>query len=200
MSHSQRAIIKPLFDDGNIDLSQLATDKKLLGLSLTTHLAKLPLTISVAKGVNMPAYNNVLIAVDIYGNAEQVLERAMEVVDESTTVNILHVAFHSPYIYASYGVGGMVSDSALPIKDQVRVSALEVLHKLIENTSFANIKGAVEFGRAQDVIIAKAEELKTDLIIIGSHGRHGLALLLGSTANAVVHHASCDVLAVRIRD
>jgi len=34
-------------------------------------------------------------------------------------------------------------------------------------------------------------------VVIGSHGRHGVQLLLGSTANAV-HGASCDVLAVRM--
>ncbi|MEO1899758.1 MAG: universal stress protein, partial [Methylococcales bacterium] len=39
-----------------------------------------------------------------------------------------------------------------------------------------------------------------DLIVVGSHGRHGLALLLGSTANGVLHHAVCDVLAVRLSD
>ena len=37
-----------------------------------------------------------------------------------------------------------------------------------------------------------------DLIVVGSHGRHGLALLLGSTANGVLHGATCDVLAVRV--
>ena len=39
-----------------------------------------------------------------------------------------------------------------------------------------------------------------DLIVVGSHGRHGLALLLGSTADAVLHHAKCDVMAVRLQD
>ena len=43
-----------------------------------------------------------------------------------------------------------------------------------------------------------AEELGTDLIVVGSHGRHGLALLMGSTANGVLHGANCDVLAVRV--
>ena len=38
-----------------------------------------------------------------------------------------------------------------------------------------------------------------DLIVVGSHGRHGLALLLGSTANDVLHGAPCDVLAVRLQ-
>jgi universal stress protein A len=39
-----------------------------------------------------------------------------------------------------------------------------------------------------------------DLIIIGSHGRHGIRILLGSTANAILHSAKCDVLAVRVYD
>ena len=37
-----------------------------------------------------------------------------------------------------------------------------------------------------------------DLIVIGTHGRHGLGLLLGSTASGVIHGVQCDVLAVRV--
>jgi universal stress protein A len=49
----------------------------------------------------------------------------------------------------------------------------------------------------QEIVqIAKQEQI--DLIVVGSHGRHGLALLLGSTANSILHHATCDVLAVRL--
>ena len=44
-----------------------------------------------------------------------------------------------------------------------------------------------------------AEEHAVDLIVIGSHGRHGLQRILGSTASGVLHTATCDVLAVRIR-
>ena len=47
-------------------------------------------------------------------------------------------------------------------------------------------------------IINIADQEQVDLIIVGSHGRHGLALLLGSTANSVLHHAKCDVMAVRL--
>ena len=43
-----------------------------------------------------------------------------------------------------------------------------------------------------------ANEINTDLIVIGTHGRSGLKLLLGSTANSVLHSAKQDVLAVRI--
>ncbi len=43
-------------------------------------------------------------------------------------------------------------------------------------------------------------DIDFDLIIIGTHGQHGIALLLGSTANAVLHGVSCDVLAVRVKE
>lgn len=43
-----------------------------------------------------------------------------------------------------------------------------------------------------------AKEIDADLIVVGTHGRHGLALLLGSTSNGVLHGTECDVLAVRV--
>jgi universal stress protein A len=39
-----------------------------------------------------------------------------------------------------------------------------------------------------------------DLIVMGTHGQSGLKLLLGSTANSVLHGAGCDILAVRVGD
>jgi len=37
-----------------------------------------------------------------------------------------------------------------------------------------------------------------DLIVLGTHGQKGVQLLLGTTANSVLHGSNCDVLAVRI--
>ena len=54
-------------------------------------------------------------------------------------------------------------------------------------------------GRPETEIHNVAEEIGADLIVVGSHGRHGLALIFGSTANGVLHGATCDVLAVRVR-
>ena len=55
----------------------------------------------------------------------------------------------------------------------------------------------LERGHASTQILRLAQDKGVDLIIVGSHGRHGWRLLLGSTANAVLHGARCDVLAVR---
>jgi universal stress protein A len=54
------------------------------------------------------------------------------------------------------------------------------------------------YGQPRQEIHGLAKEQHCDLIVVGSHGRHGLALLLGSTANDILHGASCDVLAVRL--
>jgi universal stress protein A len=54
------------------------------------------------------------------------------------------------------------------------------------------------YGQPRQEIHKLAKEKGCDLIIVGSHGRHGLGLLLGSTSNDVLHGAPCDVLAVRL--
>ncbi|MBX9705739.1 MAG: universal stress protein, partial [Gammaproteobacteria bacterium] len=53
-------------------------------------------------------------------------------------------------------------------------------------------------GAINTVIAGLAEKLQADLIVVGSHGRHGLRLLLGSHTDSILHHSPCDVLAVRL--
>jgi nucleotide-binding universal stress UspA family protein len=50
-------------------------------------------------------------------------------------------------------------------------------------------------------ILDTAAEWQPDLIVLGSHGRKGVArFLLGSVADAVARHAKCSVLIVRTQD
>jgi len=42
-----------------------------------------------------------------------------------------------------------------------------------------------------------AKEQNVDLIVVGTHGQHGLTALLGSTTEGVAHMAPCDVLVIR---
>ena len=56
----------------------------------------------------------------------------------------------------------------------------------------------VKFGNAADTIISTSKEEGVDMIVVGSHGRHGAKkYLLGSVSSKVVEHAACDVLVVK---
>jgi len=53
-------------------------------------------------------------------------------------------------------------------------------------------------GKPADEILSAAREWEADVIVIGTHGRSGVSrLVLGSTAEAVVRHATCPILVVR---
>ena len=54
------------------------------------------------------------------------------------------------------------------------------------------------FGSPDSRIVETAEDMRADLIIIGSHGyKQWERLLLGSVSDSVVHHAHCSVMVVR---
>lgn len=147
----------------------------------------------------MTGYKKILIAIDLDGDPEQVLAKAQSVVNPSAEISIFNAAFDSSYSYASYAeTGGLFKETSASVKNKARIKALQHLKLLIKKSDLQTANCIVEFGRPADEIIKKSDGLETELIIIGSHGRHGVSLLLGSTANAVLHHAKCDVLAVRI--
>jgi universal stress protein A len=88
----------------------------------------------------------------------------------------------------------------LDLTAELMAAAKKRLAYLADKLAIPEANQWLEMGSPKLEIIRIAEENNVDLIIVGSHGRHGLALLLGSTANGVLHHAKCDVLAVRIKD
>jgi nucleotide-binding universal stress UspA family protein len=58
----------------------------------------------------------------------------------------------------------------------------------------------LEEGEPRDSILAAAEEVGADLIVIGTHGRRGISrAVLGSVTEWVVRHATCPVLTVHAR-
>lgn len=58
--------------------------------------------------------------------------------------------------------------------------------------------GKVVIGRPADEIVAYASKVDAKMIVMSTHGYSGLQhMLIGSTAEAVVRHASCPVLTVR---
>lgn len=83
------------------------------------------------------------------------------------------------------------------IENQLVNEARGKLLKLGEKLSISPENQIVKRGSAKSVILETAKAIRVDLIICGSHGKHGLSLLLGSTANSILNGAKCDVLTVR---
>jgi len=98
----------------------------------------------------------------------------------------------------SLAYGGDIPMDISSVQDQIHEQAKRHLSEFAERHGVPATHSHLIFGRPDSEIHRLAEELDPDLIVVGSHGRHGLALLLGSTANGVLHGATCDVLAVRV--
>ena len=85
-----------------------------------------------------------------------------------------------------------------PVEGWREPTARERLRQYAREEGLDHAEQHVSSGYTKQEILDQADAIGADLIVVGSHGRHGLALLLGSTANAVLHGAPCDVLAVRL--
>ncbi len=144
----------------------------------------------------MKIYTNILVALDFSPVAEKVIVRAKEMAEQLQAKLILVHVFE--YIPPMEPVGDMLLGIDWGINEQELVElAKERFTQLAEKQEITGCKRDVIVGNARTEIARYAQEQGCDLIIVGSHGRSGLARLLGSTANAVLHHAHCDVLAVR---
>ena len=98
----------------------------------------------------------------------------------------------------SLAYGGDVPMDLSSVQDQIHDQAKGHLAEFASRLDIAPDDQYLIFGRPESEIHRVAKCKDVDLVVVGSHGRHGIALLLGSTANAVLHGATCDVLAVRV--
>lgn len=80
-----------------------------------------------------------------------------------------------------------------------REAARRMTHFLeAEGSTSVQLGSRIEVGRPDEVLVTLAEQEGHDLIVIGTHGRSGLArVLMGSVADRVLRHAPCPVLTVR---
>jgi len=145
----------------------------------------------------MTLYKHVLVAVDLHPNSDRdIIERAIEIAKANgASVSLVHAVEH----INAYGVAEAYS-AVLDVESQLMDEAKKEMAKLGQKFNIPTTHQSLELGAPRVVVLNKAKESKADLIVVGSHGRHGLQLLLGSTANGILHHASCDVLAVRVAD
>jgi universal stress protein A len=142
----------------------------------------------------MAGYTKILMAVDLSDDSPQVAERAQSIVASTgAELHVIHVIEPLSFAY-----GGDIPMDFSGIQDEIHQQATQQLETFAAAQGIPEERRHVVLGQPEVEIHALAEELGADLVVVGSHGRYGLALLMGSTANGVLHGATCDVLAVRV--
>ncbi|AIG02128.1 UspA domain-containing protein [Pseudomonas fluorescens] len=139
-------------------------------------------------------YEHILVAVDLTEECDPVIKRALAIAGDTVKLSLVHIV--EPMAMA---FGGDVPMDLSQLQQQQFDQAKERLDRLIAKyPALKKEQSHLTYGQPRQEIHHLAKEQNCDLIVVGSHGRHGLALLLGSTANDVLHGAPCDVLAVKL--
>ncbi|MEM1229867.1 MAG: universal stress protein [Pseudomonadota bacterium] len=141
-------------------------------------------------------YRRIVVGVDLTTESYPIAERAQAIAGLfDAELHIVHVVEPLSLAY-----GGDVPMDLSTVQDQIHEQAESRLASFGARLKIPTDRQHLIFGRPETEIQRAAIAQEADLIVVGSHGRHGLALLLGSTANGVLHGATCDVLAVRVGD
>ena len=143
----------------------------------------------------MSLYSHILLATDFNSETETVIERAKAMANSNQcSLSLIHVIEPISIAY-----GGEFPIDLGDLHRELEKQGHERLKELAERLTIPDANCYLEVGLTEKEILRIAKENSVDLIVVGSHSKHGFSLLLGSTANAILHHAECDVLAVRVK-
>lgn len=142
--------------------------------------------------------SRILVPVDFSPSSDQALDYAVALAAKlDATVHVLNVISVPVFGVPELGVAMTSSVIDQLVRDnQIAVDRLVAARK--DQAKLAG--GLLRTGDPRDVIVQTAEELKADLIVMGTHGRRGLSrALLGSVAESVVRHSAVPVLTLRLK-
>ena len=136
----------------------------------------------------------VVVPVDFSSESDFAVHSAMSIAGDAKRLHIVHVLV--PLDSVSPGV--LLGD----ITDETRAEAVKKnLAKLAAEQGASGACEVVLIGDPGMEIADYAKKINADLIVVPSHGYHGLKrMVLGSVAERVIRHAECSVLVLRRKD
>lgn len=142
----------------------------------------------------MSYYHHIMVGLDLSEESKLVVDHVQELFgDRDIQISLVHV--QEPL---SFAYGGDIPMDLSEVQSQMEEQARTRLDQFCEQLNLKAADRHVLIGQPAQEMHNFARENNVDLTVVGSHGRHGLALVFGSTASGVLHGATCDVLAVRI--
>ncbi len=139
-----------------------------------------------------------LVAIDTSEETDEVIKAAKQLAD-SAQAEILLLTVIRP-LAGVYGTISMApyAQPSIAFEEEAMKQARRHLNNRAQELGLSPEAVHVKLGSPSIEIRALAEELRADLIVMGTHGRHGFGRLLGSTASAVLHGLPCDAHLVKI--
>lgn len=146
----------------------------------------------------MKSYQNILCATDCSDFCMIAAERAAEIARlYGAQLTLLHVVEHFPVNRSNQIIAPEDVDPKFYREQHARKSLAKLAQYLDCDTAAQEVR--VSTRAAKHAIVRVAKEQNADLIVVATHGRHGLTSILGSTAYGVTHAAPCDVMVVSAR-
>ncbi len=142
-------------------------------------------------------YVSVIAAVDFSPPSRQAIEVAVKLAPDAD-VKLVH-AFDIPFrglLFGGASLEQLAKKHQQQFQEMVEAQTREFLGTL--STPVALRQVIAREGGPEETVLAVVAETRSDLLVVGTHGRSGLGrVLLGSVAEAMLARAPCDVLAVR---
>jgi len=148
----------------------------------------------------MSSYDKVLVAVDLSDESNEIIKRALAVCSGDTEIHLAYVQEPMEAVYMGVVPYGPVFVGMDQVEDRLQKELKSKLTSWADAHNIPHERSHFLSGSPARELHRFVEENDVDLIVIGTHGQKGVQLLLGSTANAVLHGSPCDVLAVRVND
>lgn len=176
----------------------------LFGSTAMKLLRKCPCPVWVTKPGFRRDELNVLVPSDLSDVSQHALEIAVngrQLVDMN--IHLLHV--YDDYLDRRILLTGLPEDKVTHFRETTRAQVEQFLRRHLENTDYRGLKHGVqvhvEEGQADSVILDAIEKYEIDLLVMGTAARHGIpGLLLGNTAERLLPHVTCSVLAIKPSD
>jgi universal stress protein A len=148
----------------------------------------------------MSGYRKIAVAIDLSSESSAILERAKGVSDPNSEIHLIYVQEPMDSVYMGVVPYGPVFVGMDEVEENLRSELQDKLDATGEKYGIPPEARHFLSGTPAREIHRFAEENGMDLIVLGTHGQKGVQLLLGATANSVLHGSCCDVLAVRVFD
>lgn len=137
---------------------------------------------------------SVVVPVDFSTQSLEAIQTALEIADSPASVHLIHVVV--PLTVITTGEAWAVEDV-----DSRLAAGRDYLANYLKQHGITGVSSVVHEGDPGLQIAEYAQSVKADLVVIPSHGRHGVQrLLLGSVAERVLRHVECPVLVLRRND